>query len=73
MRLTNEFEKCILSFMESLIADFFNVLALYPNFYLCKRDWALDFVYTQFVNLLKFPHFLGRLTTREVPRTFSLW
>ena len=25
-----------------------------------------------FVILLKFPHFLGRLTTRKVPRTFSL-
>ena len=26
-----------------------------------------------FVTLLKFPHFLGRLKTHEVPRTFSLW
>ena len=26
-----------------------------------------------FVILLKYPHFLGRLTTREVPCTFSLW
>ena len=25
-----------------------------------------------FVNLLKCPHFLGCLTTRELPRTFSL-
>ena len=42
LRLKNEFEKCILSLMESLIADFIQLLALLTNFYLCKGDWALD-------------------------------
>ena len=42
LRLKNEFEKCILSLMERLIADFIQLLALLTNFYLCKGDWALD-------------------------------
>ena len=42
LRLKNEFEKCTLSLMESLIADFIQLLALLTNFYLCKGDWALD-------------------------------
>ena len=47
LRLINEFDKCILSFMESLIADFIHFfLALLPNFYLCKGDWVLDYVCT---------------------------
>ena len=58
MKLLNEFEKCALFFMESLIADFIQFFSAMS---------ALDFVIS-----LKFPHFLTRLTTREVTRTFSL-
>ena len=48
LRLIKEFEKYILSFMESLIADFFNFLALLLIFYFCKGDWELDYVCTAF-------------------------
>ena len=54
LRVINKFEKCIPSFMESLIADF---LALAPSFYFCKRDWPLDFVCTQFRDLSKISPF----------------
>ena len=51
LRQINEFEKCILSFMETLIADF--ILALLPNFYLWKGDWALDYVCTHYRDFAK--------------------
>ena len=44
-------------FMESLIADFIQFLALSPNFYFCKGDWALDYVCTQFRDFTKISSF----------------
>ena len=52
LRLKNKFEKCISSFTESLI-----FLALSPNFYFCKGDWALDYVRTQFRDFSKISSF----------------
>ena len=49
LRLINEFEKCIPSFMESLTANFIRFCsAIAKIFYSCKRDWALEYVCTQF-------------------------
>ena len=54
LRLINEFEKCILSFIESLIADFLQFSsAIISNFYFCKVDWALDYVCSQFRDFAK--------------------
>ena len=38
LSLINEFEKCILSFMESLIADFIQFSSTIAKFYFCKGD-----------------------------------
>ena len=52
-RVMNEFEKCILSLMESLIADVIQIFGILPNFYLCKGDRALDYMCTQFRDFTK--------------------
>ena len=59
LRLVKEFEKCILSFMESLIPDFIQC------FISAREIWHETICTLNFVILLKFPHFLSRLKTRE--------
>ena len=47
--------------MESLIADFILFFSAITNFYFCKEDWALDYVYTQyrdFTNISSFSRLL---------------
>ena len=54
----NEIEKCIVSFMENVVTDFFNLLVLLPNFCFGKGDWTIDYVCTQFRDFAKnFPIF----------------
>ena len=67
LRLINKFEKGILSFMENLIADLIQFFSAIAKFLLLQGRLG-----TRLCVHLKFPYFLGRLTTREVPRTFSL-
>ena len=55
--LWDEFGKCILSFMESLIADLSDFLSLLPDFYFCRGDWALEYVSTQFRDFNKISSF----------------
>ena len=59
LRLLNKFEKCIPSFMESLIDDFiqFSCAIAKGDFYFCKRDWAIDDVCTQFRDFTKISSF----------------
>ena len=57
LSLINEFEKCILSFMESLIADFIQFSSTIAKFYFCKGDQALDYVCTQFRDFIKISSF----------------
>ena len=69
--LIKEFAKCILSFMENLIALFIQFFSTFANFYFYKEYWAVMRA-LNFVTLVEFLHLLGPLITREVPRTFSL-
>ena len=60
-RLKNKFRKCIIFFIESLIADFILFFSAIANFYFCKEDWALVYVYTQyrdFTNISSFSRLL---------------
>ena len=52
-RLINEFEKCILSFMESLIADFVQFSSAIIRFLFLILHRALDCVCTQFRDFTK--------------------
>ena len=72
LRLINESEKCILSFKESLNADFIQLFSSIDTFLFLQGRLGTRLCALNFVTSLKFPHFIGRLTTREVPRTFSL-
>ena len=56
--------------MESLIADFIHFFSSIANFLFQQGHKTMFAI--NFVILLKFLQFLGHLTTREVPRTFSL-
>ena len=53
LRLTNKFEKCIPSFMESLIADCIQFSGAITKFCFCKGDWALNYAYTSFRDFTK--------------------
>ena len=53
--------------MENLIADLIQFILAIAKFLLLQGRLS-----TRLCVYLKFPYFLGRLTTREVPRTLSL-
>ena len=53
--------------MENLIADLIQFFSAIAKFLLLQGRLG-----TRLCVHLKFPYFLGRLTTREVPRSFSL-
>ena len=75
LRLINEFEKCIPSFLEDLIANFIQFSSAIAKFLFLKG--RLDYVYEticalSFVILLHFSHIVCRLTICDVTRSFSL-
>ena len=73
LKLINEFEKCIPSFMESLTANFIQFFSAIAKFSAIAREIGhKTMCVLNFVILLKFSHFLSHLTTHEVTRTFSL-
>ena len=72
LRLIHEFEKCILSFMESLIAGSIQFSRSIVKFLFLQGGLGTRICALNFVILLKCPHFLNLLTTREVTRTSSL-
>ena len=73
LRLTKKFEKCILSFIESLIAYFIQNSSIIAELLFLQERLGIRLLYSfNFKILLKFHHFLSHLTTREVTRTFSL-
>ena len=58
--------------MESLIADFIHFSITIAKFLFLKGRLGTRLYALNFMILLKSPHFLSRLTTREVTRTVSL-
>ena len=83
LRLINKFQKCIPSFVESLIDDFIKFsgaiakfLFLERRFYFQKGDWALDYVCTQFRCFAKislFSKFVSQLVIQFVVIMIQLY
>ena len=70
--LHKNFETNKQTHLESLIADLIQFSGAIAKFLFLQRRSGTTMCALNFVILLKFPHFLSRLTTREVTRTFSL-